>query len=166
MGHTTVLDVLLSPLALLTQDIMIPAVVLTMGGLFYYWVFVFVPKYHKKNRDKKWHQKLSNVEKLDKKYAKPQSTGRILTMLATVVLALYLGLDMGRGWKIAKQIENGEVKSNHKIIFRDGQMINARIVGQNSLYLFYVIDNEKRVTITPIEENIKQIKKLNQEESN
>ena len=87
-------------------------------------------------------------------------------MLATVVLTLYLGLDMGRGWKIVKQIENGEVKSNHKIIFRDGQMINAKIVGQNSLYLFYVIDKEKSVTITPIEENIKQIKRLNQEESN
>lgn len=162
LEHATVLDVLLSPLAQLTEIIFAPAVLVVSIGFVYYWTMVLAPRYHQKHRNKKWYRKLSttSIEKLDKRYAAPPSTNRILVFSAGLILTFYIGLGVGKGWKAASVMKKGEVESDHKIVFRDGQATHAKIIGQNSLYLFYIIENENSITVTPIDENVKQIQRI------
>ena len=162
LEHATILDVLLSPLALLTEMILAPIVLILSIGVVYYWTIVLAPKYHQKHRDKKWYRKLSttSIEELDKRYGTPPSSNRIIGLSAGLILAFYVGVGLGKGLEATSEIKKGKIESDHEIVFRDGQTTQAKIMGQNSLYLFYIIENEKSITITPINENVKQIKRI------
>jgi len=41
----------------------------------------------------------------------------------------------------------------------DGESIDVKIIGQNSLYLFYIVEDSSSIIIYPIESNVKKIKK-------
>ncbi len=78
-----------------------------------------------------------------------------------MILSMFLGFGLGRGSKVSSRIKSGEIKLTHQIIFTDESSKNIKIVGQNSSYIFYVVENEKEVTISPIVQNIKEIKRIN-----
>ena len=84
--YSTVLDVLLSPIANLSDGWMQPVGILLMI-LMSIWFTNFMPKFHKKNREKNWYKKMEDVEKLDKRYAKPQSIDNVLLFAAFVILS-------------------------------------------------------------------------------
>ena len=48
----------------------------------------------------------------------------------------------------------------HKITFMDQEKIEAKVLGGNSQYIFYVLENEKSVSISPIPGNVKTIDQL------
>ena len=57
-----------------------------------------------------------------------------------------------------KRIENGKIKITHQLTFESGENHNIKMLGKNSLYVFYVKENEKDILISPIEGTIKIIK--------
>lgn len=38
----------------------------------------------------------------------------------------------------------------------DGESIDVKIIGQNSLYLFYIVEDSSSIIIYPIESNVKK----------
>ena len=160
ISYSSVLDVLLSPIYLLTENLAVPIVTVFAIALMYYTRVKFSPKFHEKNKLKKWYKKIYNVEQLDKRYSTEISHNHILQLSAFAILALFVGLRTGAGLTVKKKMEGGSLKLNHNIIFRDAEQLNAAIVGQNSLYIFYVAEEDNKLTISPIEGNIKKILKI------
>ena len=101
-----------------------------------------------------------NVKKLDEKYSTPASMHSLIKVSAVVILLFYLGMGVGRGIKVSEQIKAKVIKLDHKLIFLDKEELNVNIVGSNSQYLFYFTENECHVTISPIQQNIKKIEKI------
>ena len=159
LNYSSITDVLLSPIVIVADK---PFVLLgpALGvGALYYLRAKWSPKFHQKYREKRWYRRLNNIEKLDRKYATPVSTGTLLMWAAGLVLFLFLGLDVGKGAAVSEKVREGEAKVDHTIIFRDQEAKRVTLIGQNSLFLFYVTQREKVVTIVPIENNIKAIQK-------
>ncbi len=159
LSYSNILDVLLSPIIYLTENIIVPVSLALLIGLMYLFGTT-APKIHKKYREKKWYRKMYNVEKLDEKYSTPASIHNLIKVSAVVILLFYLGMGVGRGIKVSEQIKDKVIKLDHKLIFLDKEELNVNIVGSNSQYLFYFTENESHVTISPIQQNIKKIEKI------
>jgi len=160
--YSSIFDILLSPVAYITNGIIGP-VFLIFAILMVYW-FQQSPKIHKKYREKNWYKKVYNVEKLDKKFSKPQSADQLVFLLAAFIFFFYLGTGLGSGAKYSEQLDNAELEMGHKIVFQDKEELKVNMIGHNSLYVFYVVEKGTQVRITPVQENIKSIEKLEDKE--
>jgi len=73
---------------------------------------------------------------------------------------MFIGLAVGKGIKTKERINGEKLKLTHEILFEDGTKQQIKKLGKNSLYVFYVTNSKEEVSVSPIEGNIKTIKKL------
>ncbi|MDH7445925.1 hypothetical protein [Aquimarina sp. 2201CG14-23] len=150
--YSTVLDILLSPIVILTEHIKIP---LFMGG---YLLVIVLLIWWSQKRIKKKLKKDVTLEKeisLNKRYASLQFIKFLIPIMGT--FGFYIGYALGGGYKVNKNIKNGDYKVNKIIEFTDGNTQKVKLIELNSQYVFYVIENDKKVSISPISGNIKTI---------
>ncbi|SEM13523.1 hypothetical protein SAMN04487910_4236 [Aquimarina amphilecti] len=153
--YSTLFDILLSPIVILTENIKIP---LFMGS---YILLILIFIWWSQKRIKKNLKKEVTKEKelnLKKRYASLQYIKFLIIIIGT--LGFYIGYALGGGYKINNKIKNGDFKVNKLIEFTDGNMQKVKLIELNSLYVFYVLENEKKVSISPISGNIKTIHNL------
>ena len=160
LNYSTILDVLITPINIMVHDLKIPIYFSLTAGIGYFLLAIAFPRIHYKFRKKKWYRKLNNVEKLDQRYAEDKN-GSGVFLIALLVFSMFLGFGIGRGAKMKSRLKTGDLKPNYKIVFSDQNAIEVKIVGQNSSYIFYVRENEKEISISPIFNNIKEIKRIN-----
>lgn len=72
-------------------------------------------------------------------------------------------LAIGRGQKTKRIIEENDIKLSHLITFEDGEQQKIKMLGKNSLYLFYVTEGQEEISIAPIDGNNKMIQNLKKE---
>jgi heme/copper-type cytochrome/quinol oxidase subunit 2 len=145
LNYSTFVDVLIAPIKLLTGNIILPIMLLFIGGLMY-------------ASNKFITSKIKNASGVQKKERLPIEN--LVPRFAFLVLVLFVGLGVGMGVKMKSQIEEGRIEVDHTLTFVDYKQIKVKIVGQNSMFLFYVSEHERELTITPIGDNIYQIKKI------
>lgn len=75
------LDALISPISLLANNWVLSLVLIFMFGLLYLYLTRWMPKLYKYFRVKKWYQKIYNIEKWDKRYAKMGDKNNLLPAL-------------------------------------------------------------------------------------
>ncbi|AUC76723.1 hypothetical protein [Olleya sp. Bg11-27] len=159
LDYSSVLDVLISPIAVMTSHFILGlAVVLSM--LMAYLMVKFIPKYHNWLRKKAKYQSGKNKLKLEKADAKFKKKNSVITMIAFYVFAVFIGLGIGSGHKTKQRVETNDYKITHQLTFDNGSVQDIKMLGKNSLYVFYVIKGAPEVIIAPIEGNIKMIKNL------
>ena len=66
LHYTTVLDVLLSPIARITSHLLIPLIIVLGTFFTYFLVFKWSPAMHRKYRQSRWYRRIYNVDKLDR----------------------------------------------------------------------------------------------------
>ncbi len=164
LEYASVLDVLISPIAVLTGDLALLLGVVICCFLAYSYVKV-LPKYYKWLSKKKKYQSGNKKEKLDKirDAFKTNSKSLILIMIALYIIGGFIGFGIGGGQKTKKRIKNDDYKLTHKLTFEDGESLDIKMLGKNSLYVFYITKGDKEVSIAPIDSNIKVIKSLKKE---
>jgi hypothetical protein len=101
-----------------------------------------------------------NVDKLDKKYQSEFTLNDTFQLAAFGVLVLFLGIGIGRGSAIKTKMDDKKLKLESQIEFEDGKQHKIALLGQNSLYLFYVEEGGTTPTISPITNNVKKIIKI------
>lgn len=160
LQYTSILDVLISPVSILTDNWELLLIFVCFLGLILY-LIKKSPIIHEKNRHKAWYKKINNVEKLDKKYSEQKNNpSGVLLFVFYMIFVTLVGLRIGMASKQKILLNNGGFESDYTLIFKNDKEINVRKIGQNSLYIFYVEEGEKVVTATPILDNIKKIKRL------
>lgn len=152
LEYSTVVDVLLSPIIYLTKSLIFPVVILVIPVLSYF----FMQFQDKKAKEKSAHQK----EKEKKMTIKMSLTSKVLLFSAFTIFSAYLGYGLGGGQKMKDRLQSGDFSMTHQLTFTDGEILKVRLVDHNSLYVFYVIENGKTVTVAPIDSNIKKIEEL------
>ena len=111
-------------------------------------------------RVKKWYQKIYNIEKWDKKYAILEKKKGNIEGMMFVFFLLFISMRTGMGIGTKQKLTKEEITPNYSLIFKDNTQLDVKKVGQNSAYFFYFIPGEKVMTVTPIADNLKQIKIL------
>lgn len=97
MSYSHIMDILLGPVAYLTSHPILSLIFL----LFSYWVII-QPRFHRKNREKKWYKKFFNVERRDEFYEKHSLIRRELPLLAFGIASLLI---IGNGNRFRIQIQ-------------------------------------------------------------
>lgn len=148
LDYSNVLDVLLSPVALVTDQLLVLAVFIGIP-------LILVP-YLKLGR---W---LANKKPTEKNRTfREQPLGKIwLPMCVLALFVAFVGLGVGQGLKQGKELRAGELESNTRLTFSDDTSIEAYMVGVNSGYVFYVEPGATKVTISPIADNIRSLRAL------
>ena len=72
---------------------------------------------------------------------------------------MFIGLRIGQGFKMKQRVKDKDLSYLDVINFLGDEKINATIIGQNSIYLFYVAEGDTKLSATPINQNIKVITK-------
>lgn len=161
LEYSSVLDVLLSPISVLTSDnkLLIGIVTCLVLATVY---AKFLPKYFIWLSKKKKYQFGKRKERNEKsiKAFKEDSGRLIVVMMMLFVIGGFVGFGFGRGSRTQEKIKKGDIELTHQIIFDDKETIDVRMLGKNSLYVFYIRKNDKQVSIAPIDGNIKLIKKI------
>ena len=164
LNYTTILDALISPISLLTNNWFISLFLALMFWLMHMYFTKWMFKMYAYLREKKWYQKMYNIEKWDKKYSKMKEKKNKISGLMFIFFLLFVSMRTGMGIGMKQKYANKEIIPNYTLIFKDNTKLDVRKVGQNSAYFFYFIPGEKVITATPIADNLKQIKVLKKEE--
>ncbi len=164
LKHSSILDVLLSPIALLTSNWMLPVLLVVILLIVYVYNKFIGIWLHNKYKSKDWYQKNFNVEKLDKAYKRGHSSAGMVFLIFLMTFSMLIGFGIGSGNKRSDKMKKGTLKPNKMFVFQNGDSIRVRVIGQNSLYYFYVVENERDLTISPVSQNILKIKLLSSEE--
>jgi ABC-type transport system involved in multi-copper enzyme maturation permease subunit len=160
LNYTTILDALISPISLLTNNWHISLILTIMFWLMYMYFNNWIFKLYAYLRVKKWYQKIYNIEKWDKKYEKLAKKENKLIGLMFIFFLLFVSMRTGMALGTKSKYANKEIIPNYTLVFKDNTKLDVRKVGQNSAYFFYFIPGEEVITATPIADNLKQIKVL------
>ena len=142
LNYSSLIDVLLSPVSLLTEHIILIIALIVITALFTYF--------------------LNRKESKEKKtfiYWLFAST----PMFFSVLFGMIIGNSVFKSTRIKNEIKVAEHKANHQILFNDNEKIDVKIIGQNSDYVFYVTESDDQISISPVKGNIKKIEKLKED---
>jgi len=153
LKYSSILDVLISPLVRLTSS---------FGSIIFISVLILLffrlPSFMVKRRHKKWVQKSIKIEEsMSDEEAKASLLQTFMFVLALSFFGFFIGTGIGSGIRLSDDIEKGELTFNDQIEFINNETIDAKIVGINSAYIFYVEKEASTVKITPISSIVKSI---------
>jgi len=159
INYSTILDVLLSPIVYLTQNIsrlgVLIAGVLISIGLTYGSKWLFEKYKHDES-----FRKRKNFASQEKMYANFQPLRQIFFYLGLFIFGLYIGFGVGGGVRLSKELKAGALEMDTQLVLMNNDTLNVKKIGHNSQYFFYAAENATQVTIMPIQNNIKTIKNL------
>ncbi|MBB3122831.1 hypothetical protein FHS04_000319 [Mesoflavibacter sabulilitoris] len=157
--YTSVLDVLLSPLAVISSHWLMPVILAVLIPLMIGY-FKLLQWYYVKLSRKEKYQSGKKKEKLDKVLKSLNKKYAVIPFILMMLICMFLGFGLGGGYKSKEKLETQKYNYTHQIVYEDGEAKDVKILGKNSLYVFYATQDNKDVQISPIEGNIKVIKKL------
>lgn len=160
LNYTTILDALMSPLSLLTNNWLLSLFLSVMCWLMYLYFTKWMFTLYNYLRSKKWYRKISNIEKWDKKYEEMKKKKNLVQSLMFIFFLLFVSMRTGMGIGKNQRFKTKEITPNYTLVFKDNTRLDVLKVGQNSAYFFYFIPGEKVMTVTPIADNVKQIKRF------
>lgn len=144
LSYASILDVLLGPIAILTDKPLLLIILVVTGTLFYYLMII---KHRKSN--------------------KPQApdvtvdgTMAFITVMAVMVLAAFIGYGMGRGFKERSRIAENDIEHNSTLHFLNGEKKEVRMLGNTSTFIFHIQKDQKSISISPISNNIQEIEQM------
>lgn len=149
LKYSSIMDVLISPIATLTLD---PIIL-----IFFVLIFGFVallPNLLRKLHHQKWVRKALDLDKKDQTETEEEiKKGFVnisMLILAVMLLSFFLGFGIGSGHNNAKNIKSGKLDYNYKLNYNSGEAEDIYLVGSNSLYYFFVAKGNPAVKIAPI----------------
>lgn len=149
LKYSSIMDVLMSPIATLTAHPII-FVVFTSIFVFCY----YLPSILYKNDDKKWVQKAFELKKTKNDLPEVEIKNYYLFValktLAMGVLSVYLGYGIGEGFTTASRIKDNKLHFDYKMNYNTGESEQVCLLETNSLYYFYVSKGQKTVKIASI----------------
>ena len=148
LKYSTLMDILISPIATLTSNLFVFAGVIIFVIMLYAY-----PALLAKKRDKKWAQKLSslkNMETLSEDEVGSHFTRFFAVLLACGLFSFFIGIGFGQGKGLVKKINSNTIKYSHTINYNTGESEIIYLIDANSIYYFYLVKGSKVIKIAPV----------------
>lgn len=146
LDYSGISDVLLSPLKLVANNMLILIILIfIIAALFAYnkWLYPYL------------------LKRAGKASAEPATVDKLLTAAAIMIMFFFLGIGIGMGIGTSKSLKTGRLKANYEVTFANSTKKQIRLLGRNSLFLFYSEPGGKNVIAASIGGNVLEIRKLN-----
>ncbi len=157
LSYVTIVDIILSPINYLAKGVLFMLVIVVFPAVFLLLITYQERRFRKKQKANSSDQGFSA---LGIKSASPNFWIVKVAAPAIMVLAAYIGHAFGSGTKIQERIRSGDFTADHVVTFLDDEQLRIKRIGQNSQYLFYVLEGEDKVQVSPIPGTIKSLSKL------
>lgn len=148
LRYSTIMDVLISPIAEFTSNPIILGAIITLFLLHFY-----LPTYLAKNKDKSFVKRsfeLKSTDSLSPEETKSYYNGIAIKSLVIFLLSFFLGYGLAGGYAGKEKLKNNKLKYTYQLDFNEGESKNVFLIGNNSLYYFYFVKGDKKVKITPL----------------
>jgi hypothetical protein len=159
LRYSSIMDILISPIADLTTEPIILIAVLFLIALSILLQYVF-----SRNSHKEWVQKFVNQKKSGKVLSKEEIKATIsrvfVVFCMTALSSFFFGLGIGNGMKLVKKIKTDKLMYNHKISFESDKSEEVHLFDNNSSYYFYLTKGNQNIKIAPAG-SIKSIELIN-----
>lgn len=147
--YSSIMDILISPIATLTSHVVIFTTILLFIIFCYY-----LPSILYKHDHKKWVQKMFELKKTKENFSDDEIKNyyQLVTIkfLAVLLLSVYLGYGCTDGYMTSKKIKDNTLKFNYKLTYSSGESEEIFLLEANSIYYFYVQKGSKNIKIAPI----------------
>lgn len=157
ISYAGISDILLSPVVYLTKSIIFPVMILVIPIL-----VIWLMQRSQTRVQKELNQNKRLTDKERSVHMQKLKTLGVLKLILPLfaILSAYIGYALGGGETMSDRIKGGNFSLTHEITYRTGESENVRIIGNNSQYMFYVVEGHTELTVAPISGNIKQIEKI------
>ncbi len=159
LKYSSIMDVLISPIATLTSHPIIFIAIASILVSCYY-----LPAFLYKKGHEKWVQKTFELKKAKTDVSdieiKNYYTLVSIKFLAVGLLSVYLGYGTAEGFMTSRRIKEGKLHYDYKLNYTTGESEVISLLESNSVYYFYVAKGEKTVKIVPVN-SIKNIVLVN-----
>ncbi|MDE0561678.1 hypothetical protein OU792_16895 [Algoriphagus sp. NF] len=145
LSYASILDVLLGPIAILTDKPILLILLIVVGSVFYYLMIV---------KGKKSSNKSDSESKGVTVYA---AYGIVMSVM---VLFAFVGYGLGKGMKERSNIGENKIKHDVTLHFLNGEKKEVRKLGNTSTFIFHIQKDQKSISISPISNNIKEIEQM------
>ncbi|HMS02917.1 MAG TPA: hypothetical protein PKE51_08075 [Gemmatimonadaceae bacterium] len=160
LSYSDALDVLLSPLTWLEREPRFFATLLAVVG-----GSMLVASVLRQVSARRLKMLRAATDTDDETIDKATAAVKTLTVAQFLLPAIfafsgYVGYATGVGRSRADDMRRGELRVDHQLSFSDGRVLRARIVGNNSGFVFYVPDSARQVVISPLRETVVALQRL------
>ena len=149
LRYSTIMDILISPIADLTSHPIVFIGCLCFLCLLYVGIILLT-----KNYKKEWVRKAigsrESLNELTAQEVKHKFGNIFIIMLAFGFFSFFLGIGLGNGMKVSKKMANNELKYQHNLTFNSDETKEVYLIGSNSVNYFYVVKGEMNVRISPV----------------
>lgn len=145
MSYSSILDVLLSPIASLTSNLVFPIVVIGMPLLNYFYLKFALARMTR------------NPKHRPSRLASLPFNTLWLFFSGLVIFSAYIGYGIGAGQIVKKKLREKTLTADHIITYTNNDYQSVRKIGNNSGYVFYIEEGKDIVSVSPIPYNIKKI---------
>jgi hypothetical protein len=148
LKYSTIMDILMSPIAEFTSNPVILIAILTVFIFHYY-----MPSLLLKYGNVKFVQKvfeLETTEGLSLNETKSYFISVAIKSLAIVLSSFFLGYGLAGGYFTSNKIRNNKLKYNYRLNYNSGEFEQIYLINTNSLYYFYIAKGSKNIKITPL----------------
>jgi len=148
LDYSNVLDVLLSPIALVTGEL--PVLFMVLGVPAFLWPYLKLMRWLARRKPSK-----KNAQLLE------QPLGKVwLPMCAMGLLFAFVGFGAGHGHAQRADLQAGDLEPDTRLTFSDETSVDVHVIGVNSGYVFYALPGATEVTISPIADNLRSLRAL------
>jgi heme/copper-type cytochrome/quinol oxidase subunit 2 len=145
LSYASILDVLLGPIAILTDKPILLVFLVVIGSVFYYLMVVKGRKNAKNSEPKKEGINVLTAYGL---------------VMAVMVLTAFVGYGLGKGMKERSNIAENKIEHDVTLHFLNGDKKEVRKLGNTSTFIFHIQKDQKSISISPISNNIKEIEQM------
>lgn len=148
LKYSTIMDILMSPIAEFTSNPIILTAIILLFGLHYY-----LPSLLLKYNNIRFVQKafeLKSTEGLSINETKSYFNSIAIKSLAIFLCSFFLGYGVAGGYFTSKKIKNDTIKYNYKLNYNSGESEEIYLINTNSLYYFYISKGSKTIEIAPL----------------
>ncbi|KFF04272.1 hypothetical protein [Flavobacterium reichenbachii] len=149
LKYSSIMDILISPLATLTSHPIVLAAIILMIILHFK-----LPDLLQKNDHKNWVRRLFELDKIkDKISQEEQKNYYIIISIKTffaVFFSFFLGFGIADGYAVSNKIKNNELDYDCKLNFNTGESEDVFLINTNTEYYFFVTKGSQTIKIAPI----------------
>ena len=151
LAWSDVLDVLISPIALLTDHPGRLAVLVLLVAFLYPYT-MWIQSLARKRRHAAGGESLQKEE--------TPLLNAWLVYSACVLVFGYIGFAAGSGVELRKRLAEGDARIDHRIEFHEGKAVEVELVGKNAGFLFYFTLGDTELSIVPLADNVHRVQRL------
>lgn len=145
LKYSTLMDVLISPIAdLMSHPLIFLGFIALIGGYYFFLKYVY------NSNNEKLFKNFLDKNKRKEDFTMNDFYQKVAGILIFTMASFFLGMGFAEGrFEAGKVIEN-DLKYNYKLNYNSGESEEVHLVDNNSVYYFYFSKGNKNIKIAPI----------------